>query len=222
MTKHQLNKLDKQESTIRNLAEDFSRIATENNGQGKIMSQFHLGRVMGMDVGKGFCHGLSILWLAYKLKSPFGKNLLQELAGGHLESASLDELKESVWQNHISQQQDNENDEKGTHKAMSDLGLNWHDKKLYGGGFASGHSSLGTYISNNPGYFLLNVPGHVMAAYSCSSTPIFYDPNIGEASFTSGDSLGKFFSDYFKSPEANKQYTHGQGGKVQVTVNRYI
>lgn len=210
--------------TIISLGQDFSRIAVANSGVATVMSQYDLKTLIDFEVYKGACHGLSIMWLAYKHAPGMKTDLFEELLASESTDAQRNALFAYINKAHIQQGSIFDSNEsvgrQKTIKQMSFFGFNFVEDKLFGGGWGKGHTDLGKYISKNPGYYLVSIPGHAMAACSAVGSPSFYDPNIGEATFVDGSSMGTFFSQYFKSPVMAAAY--GAAGKVQVTISKYV
>ena len=212
------------EATLLALEDDFKRIARTNQGSPEVLSQYKFETMMGWDVGKGTCQGLSIMWLAYRHSPTMGTSLFKELLNDKLPAGARAALQSITEEANRQQSRGSEDDAIGLErekKAMKFFGLNFVEQKLYGGGWGKGHSDLGKYICKNAGYYLFDIPGHAMAAHSGRGLPMFYDPNIGEATFISGDGMGSFFSQYFKSSVMMKAYGKG-GAKLQVGITRYL
>lgn len=210
--------------TIISLGKDFNRIAVANRGVATVMSQYSLKELIDYDVYQGSCHGLSVMWLAYKHAPAMKTDLFEELLGSESSDAQRQKLLAFTNKAHEMQSAKHDKDESVGQqkkiKQMSFFGLNFVEAKLFGGGWGKGHTDLGKYISKNRGYYLVSIKGHAMAACSAVGSLAFYDPNIGEATFVDGSSMGSFFSQYFKSPIM--AVTYDVAGKVQVTASRYV
>ncbi len=210
--------------TLAALEADFKRIVVANRGSADVLGQYGLKDSIGWNVGVGACRGLSYIWLAYRHTPTIGTNLLQELRSNTLPAEARKALIATTEKAHLAQGSKTDTDDsvnfQKTVQMMAGFGLSFRETKLFGGGWGKGHTDLGTFINNNPGYYLVSIPGHAMAACSGRGLPAFYDPNIGEATFVDGATMGNFFSQYFKSPVMARNY--GAAGKVQVTISRYV
>jgi hypothetical protein len=49
-------------------------------------------------------------------------------------------------------------------------------------------------------YFLINIPGHTMAAYYVNGILLVFDPNIGILGINRREEAGHFLRSYFQSP----------------------
>jgi len=213
------------EATLQKIENDFTRIARSNHGSPEVLSQYKLGdEAIAYNVRKGKCQGLSIMWLLYRRMPSMG-GLFKELLDGAMSTGQRDRLKSitdemALQQGRATDADDNVGLEREK-AAMKSYGMNFVEKRHYGGGWGKGHSDLGKYIFKNPGYYLMDIPGHALASHSGRGLPMFYDPNIGQVTFATGDGMGGFFSQFFKTPTMMTAYAGG-GTKIQVTITRYM
>lgn len=86
------------------------------------------------------------------------------------------------------------------------VGLNMHAKSIK---FACPvTASLGNWVRDNPGYYLVGCPNHYCAAANSAGGVSFFDPNTGEASFGAGGgpNLSTFMEKYFNMGEVARLY----------------
>jgi hypothetical protein len=68
------------------------------------------------------------------------------------------------------------------------------------------YDSIGRYIGRSPGYYMLIVPGHAMAAVNGGKVFGFLDPNGGQATFKDEDEFSIFLSRYLLDAHISNLY----------------
>ncbi len=173
----------------------------ESFDQMKVITTTTMG---DQDAGsKGICYGLSVAWLEHRRDGKESKSFLDDAKNWAISSAFarshliwINQNNTDAWQKltQFKPATDKEGDQK---EETFHLGIENDMRKL--AGWVAG--ALGTR------YFLVQVPGHTMAACGAKTGVIeFFDPNGGVVGSKSSSSLGDCLFQYFMNQRVKETY----------------